>query len=63
MPKEIVFEIDGDGAVTVEGKGFVGSECETLTRPIEEALGDVESRQYKPEFRQMKTAPRKAAAK
>lgn len=58
--QEIVIDIDPSGDVKVEGKGFVGSECQALTKAIEEALGDVTKTELKPEFRQTKSRARTA---
>ena len=49
MP-EIEVIISSDGTVTVEVKGAAGPGCLDLTRAIEEALGEVESRSCKVEF-------------
>lgn len=49
--KEIIIDIDPQGNVTVEGKGFKGPECEQFTKDIESALGEVESKTLKPEYR------------
>ena len=62
MNEEIVIDIDTDGNVTVEGKGFVGTECTALTKEIEAALGTVERRNLKPEYRQTKVVLKKAGA-
>lgn len=62
MPQEIVIEIDEFGNVTVEGKGFVGPECEHLTADLEAALGAVEKRTLKPEYRRAKPVLRKVGA-
>ncbi len=58
MPQEIVIDIDGDGNVKVEGKGFVGAECKTLTADLEAALGDVQKADLKPEYRRAPATPR-----
>lgn len=58
--QEILIEIDTVGNVKVEGKGFSGAECTKVTEAIEDALGEVESRKLKPEFRQTRTATNKA---
>ena len=49
MP-EIEVVVSQDGTVTVEVKGAAGASCLDLTRAIEEALGEVESRSCKVEF-------------
>lgn len=58
--QEVVIDIDPVGNVTVEGKGFVGSECQAITKEIEAALGDVQQVELKPEFRQTKSRARTA---
>jgi len=59
MAKEtIIIEVDRDGHVSVEGHGFVGSDCLTLTADLERALGTVENRTLKPEARQAKSTLR-----
>ena len=47
---EIQFNIDDEGNVSIEVKGAPGSECEKITREIEEALGVVTSRERTSEF-------------
>ena len=47
---EIEIIVSKDGVVTVEAKGAVGATCLDLTRAIENALGEVESRECKVEF-------------
>ena len=49
MP-EVEIVITPEGVVTVEAKGAVGAGCLDLTRAIEQALGEVESRECKVEF-------------
>ncbi|MDZ4263784.1 MAG: DUF2997 domain-containing protein [Pseudomonadota bacterium] len=49
MP-EIEIIVSPDGVVTVEAIGAVGATCLDLTRAIEDALGEVESRECKVEF-------------
>tara|TARA_Y100001963_G_scaffold119079_1_gene166036 strand:- start:431 stop:649 length:219 start_codon:yes stop_codon:yes gene_type:complete len=46
------FNIRQDGTVTEEVIGAVGEECEQLTRIIEERLGEVTQKEYKPEYYQ-----------
>lgn len=48
---EIIIDIDEHGNATIEGKGFVGEDCVKLTKELEEALGVVENRRFKPEYR------------
>ena len=49
MP-EIEIIVATDGTVTLEAKGVVGASCLDLTKAIEQALGEVESRECKTEF-------------
>ena len=44
------FTIRQDGNITEEATGFTSHECVELTRQIEEKLGTLETRQFKPEF-------------
>ena len=48
--KSIKFSIRQDGQVTEEVTGTTSHECVELTRSIEEKLGTLETRQFKPEF-------------
>ena len=51
MPKQsIKFIIAQDGTVTEEVQGAVSKECLDVTIPFEQALGSVNSREYKPEY-------------
>jgi|TARA_B100001094_G_scaffold198737_1_gene192810 hypothetical protein len=51
MPKlSIKFTIAQDGTVTEEVQGAVSNKCLDVTLPFEEALGIVNSREYKPEY-------------
>ena len=52
MMPEIIVEVDTDGSVVIEGKGFIGAECRQATAAIEAALGDVIKVTPKPELRQ-----------
>lgn len=60
--QEFVIDIDPDGTVTIEGKGFVDAECKKLSAALEADLGVVTKVVEKPEMRQMKarTVARKA---
>lgn len=49
--KEIVFNINPDGSVQVETRGYKGRDCLSATKPYEDALGIVDKRQPKPELR------------
>ena len=44
------FTIRQDGRVTEEVMGATSNECVALTRPIDNKLGELETRQFKPEF-------------
>lgn len=51
MPEErIKFIISQDGTVKEEVQGAKSKECIHITIPFEEALGSLDSRQYKPEY-------------
>ena len=52
MPEEIEFIITPDGIVKEDVRGVQGPACETLTEAIEQALGEVKSREHKPEYYQ-----------
>lgn len=59
----IDIEIDERGDVTVGVTGVKGTECEALTKAIEEALGDTVERKRTAEFAQRSaTNVRKAGA-
>ena len=50
----IKFIIRQDGTVTEEVMGVVGTECENLTKRVEERLGEVQNVQHKQEYYQQK---------
>ena len=50
--QSLKFIIQQDGTITEEVIGSVGQECEHLTRIIEERLGEVTQKEYKPEYYQ-----------
>jgi hypothetical protein len=50
MDKEIVVEITPEGNVTIEGKNFVGMECDKAMKAFEDALGVRKARTNKPDF-------------
>ena len=54
MPKQqtLKFTIRQDGYVTEEVIGAASNECLNLTESIEKKLGELETRQFKPEFYQ-----------
>ena len=53
--KSIKFSIRQDGHVTEEVTGAVSNECEELTKLIENKLGTVTQKLYKPEYYQTVT--------
>ena len=52
MPQQqtLKFTIRQDGHVTEEASGFTSHQCVELTEKIEKKLGNLETRQFKPEF-------------
>ena len=48
--QKLKFTIRQDGHVTEEATGFTSHQCVELTKQIEEKLGNLETRQFKPEF-------------
>ena len=52
MPQQqtLKFTIRQDGQVTEEVTGATSHQCVEITRAIEEKLGTLETRQFKPEF-------------
>ena len=48
--QKLKFTIRQDGLVTEETTGFTSPQCIELTKQIEEKLGTLETRQFKPEF-------------
>ena len=52
--QSIKFTIRQDGTVTEEVMGVVGTDCENLTKIIEERLGVVEKVEHKPEYYEQK---------
>lgn len=59
---EFIIDIDETGNVRVEGKGISGPECVKLTEDLEKALGDVEKKTLKPDYRLTTPVLRKAGA-
>ncbi len=47
---ELQIVISPEGHIQIEVQGVQGNACMDLTRTLEEALGSVEDRQYKPEY-------------
>jgi hypothetical protein len=56
--KEIVIDINETGDVRIEANGFVGPECEAMTKDLKEAIGVVEKVTQKPEYRQVRVGKR-----
>ena len=52
--QKIKFTIRQDGTVTEEVMGVVGTDCEHLTKRVEERLGEVQNVQHKQEYYQQK---------
>ncbi len=52
MKPSIHILVAPDGSIQIEAVGFQGPDCEQATRFIEQALGNVERRDRKPEFHQ-----------
>jgi hypothetical protein len=50
MQQTIRLDIDPDGFLKIDAIGFSGTDCEQATAFLEEALGDVQGKQKKPEF-------------
>ena len=52
MPEKqtLKFTIRQDGYVTEEASGFTSHQCVEVTEKIEKKLGNLETRQFKPEF-------------
>ena len=48
--QKLKFTIRQDGYVTEEVFGAIGNQCQEITKSIEEKLGTLETRQFKPEF-------------
>ncbi|MDB5096899.1 MAG: hypothetical protein JWM80_1320 [Cyanobacteria bacterium RYN_339] len=48
--QELEINISPSGEVKIEVKGAHGDSCLMITRDLENALGQVEDRQYKAEF-------------
>lgn len=49
---EILLTVNFDGSSQIEVIGGDGKTCLDQTQALEAALGEVDSRQFKPEFRQ-----------
>jgi len=53
--KKIVIDIDPQGNCSINGEGFVGTECAHFLEEIEEAIGEKISQTDKPEYSQRQT--------
>ena len=51
MPR-IIFRIDQDGNVTEEVQGVTDGTCIDITKEIEDTLGNINTRKFKPQFYQ-----------
>jgi hypothetical protein len=52
---EILVTVNPDGSSEIEVIGGDGKNCVNQTQALEEALGKVENRDFKPEYRNFKT--------
>lgn len=48
--KEIIVDVDVDGSVVIETKGFVGTDCLKATMELEKALGRTAKDDKKSEY-------------
>ena len=48
-----------DGSLKIDAVGFQGSDCEKATAFLEEAMGQVNARQRKPEYHSRRSVSRK----
>lgn len=48
--KQIIVTVEPDGSIKIEGKGFVGAECDKAMAAFEKALGQEAKRTNKPEY-------------
>ncbi len=53
MSKIIEITVSPSGQTRIETKGFTGADCQAASRFIEQALGQRQSEQVKPEFYQV----------
>jgi hypothetical protein len=58
LAEKITIDFELDGKVKIEGDGFADGSCTELTRQIEEALGEVEARELKPEYERARSKGR-----
>ncbi len=52
MAKTIEVVVGTQGEIKIDAVGFKGADCEKATAFLEKALGQVKTRQKKPEFHQ-----------
>ena len=50
--QRIVFRIDQEGNVTEEVQGVTNNTCVNITKELEDNLGKVQTRSFKPEYYQ-----------
>jgi hypothetical protein len=50
--KQIVITVNQNGDFSIEAQGFQGNSCEQATAGLENALGKLEKKAYKPEYHQ-----------
>ncbi len=55
--QELEITIDADGKVTIKVAGAKGGQCLDITKPLEEALGEVKEREFTPEYYQTQADP------
>lgn len=56
--RDIVFDIDSDGNITITVEGVKGKDCTELTRELEESLGVVLDRTHTSEYYQDEASDR-----
>ena len=57
-PRSIEVIVNTDGSLIIDAVGFKGPACEKATRFLEEALGQIASKQRKPAFNERNQAHR-----
>lgn len=57
--QQLEITIDADGKVTIKVAGAKGGQCLDITKPLEDALGEVKQREYTPEFYENQADPNK----
>ena len=57
--EELEITIDAKGQVSIKVAGAKGGKCLDITKPIEEALGEVKVREMTPEYYEQTTDPGK----